>query len=248
MKKRLLILGMIFIMAVSSAGCGSSSSDNSGKADQSKQTATVQDSQKDTSNDSKSDNDKKDTKYKSADEITMDDLMSHDETPAEDFEFNDGADEIVIQKYVGKDPIVVIPDEIDGKKVVGFESAFTLNNNIVAVKIGNNVQEVENSAFSGCKQLKYVVMGDSVKTIGGGVFDGTNLQELVLNDGLQKVGSDDYTYYLIPPTSNWGMDLKIPESVTELHVSEFNLIGKSGSYAEQYANEHADAGVTFTAE
>ena len=248
MKKRLLILGMIFIMAVSSAGCGSSSSDNSGKADQSKQTATVQDSQKDTSNDSKSDNDKKDTKYKSADEITMDDLMSHDETPAEDFEFNDGADEIVIQKYVGKDPIVVIPDEIDGKKVVGFEYAFALNNNIVAVKIGNNVQEVENSAFSGCKQLKYVVMGDSVKTIGGGVFDGTNLQELVLNDGLQKVGSDDYTYYLIPPTSNWGMELKIPESVTELHVSEFNLIGKSGSYAEQYANEHADAGVTFTAE
>ena len=28
MKKRLLILGMIFTMAVSSAGCGSSSSDN----------------------------------------------------------------------------------------------------------------------------------------------------------------------------------------------------------------------------
>lgn len=247
MKKRLLILGMIFTMAVSSAGCGNSSSDNSGKTDQTKQTADVQDSQKDTSSSDKSDN-KNDTSYKSADEITMDDLMSHDETPADDFEFNDSADEIVIDKYVGKDPIVVIPDEIDGKKVVGFESAFALNNNIVAVKIGNNVQEVENSAFSGCKQLKYVVMGDSVKTIGGGVFDGTNLQELVLNDGLQKVGSDDYTYYLIPPTSNWGMDLKIPESVTELHVSEFNLIGKSGSYAEQYANEHADAGVTFTAE
>lgn len=248
MKKRLLILGMIFTMAVSSAGCGSSSSDNSGKADQSKQTATVQDSQKDTSNDSKSDNDKKDTKYKSADEITMDDLMSHDETSAEDFEFNDGADEIVIQKYVGKDPIVVIPDEIDGKKVVGFESAFTLNNNIVAVKIGNNVQEVEDSAFSGCKQLKYVVMGDSVKTIGGRMFAQTNLQELVLNDGLQKIGQDDSNNVLAPPSSNCGMDLKIPESVTELHVSEFNLIGKSGSYAEQYANEHADAGVTFTAE
>ena len=248
MKKRLLILGMIFTMAMSSAGCGSSSSDNSGKADQSKQTATVQDSQKDTSNDSKSDNDKKDTKYKSADEITMDDLMSHDETSAEDFEFNDGADEIVIQKYVGKDPIVVIPDEIDGKKVVGFESAFTLNNNIVAVKIGNNVQEVENSAFSGCKQLKYVVMGDSVKTIGGRMFAQTNLQELVLNEGLQKIGQDDSNNVLAPPSSNCGMDLKIPESVTELHVSEFNLIGKSGSYAEQYANEHADAGVTFTAE
>ena len=248
MKKRLLILGMIFTMAVSSAGCGSSSSDNAGKTEQPKQTATVQDSQKDTSSDSKSDNDKKDTKYKTADEITMDDLMSHDETPAEDFEFNDSADEIVIQKYVGKDPIVVIPDEIDGKKVVGFESAFSLNNNIVAVKIGNNVQEVAKSAFSGCKQLKYVVMGDSVKTIGGRMFAQTHLQELVLNDGLQKIGQDDSNNVLAPPSSNCGMDLKIPESVTELHVSEFNLIGKSGSYAEQYANEHADAGVTFTAE
>ena len=175
MKKRLLILGMIFTMAVSSAGCGSSSSDNAGKTDQTKQTADVQDSQKDTSSSDKSD-DKNDTSYKSADEITMDDLMSHDETPAEDFEFNDSRDEIVIDKYIGKDPIVVIPDEIDGKKVVGFESAFTLNNNIVAVKIGNNVQEVENSAFSGCKKLKYVVMGDSVKTIGGRMFAQTNLQ------------------------------------------------------------------------
>ncbi len=248
MKKRLLILGMIFTMAVSSAGCGSSSSDNAGKTEQPKQTATVQDSQKDTSNDSKSDNDKKDTKYKTADEITMDDLMRHDETPAEDFEFNDGRDDIIIDKYVGKDPIVVIPDEIDGKKVVGFESAFSLNNNIVAVKIGNNVQEVVKSAFSGCKKLKYVVMGDSVKTIGGRMFAQTNLQELVLNDGVQKIGQDDSNNVFAPPSSNCGMDLKIPESVTELHVAEFNLIGKSGSYAEQYANEHADAGVTFTAE
>ena len=247
MKKRLLILGMIFTMAVSSAGCGNSSSDNSGKTDQSKQTANVQDSQKDTSSSDKSD-DKNDTNYKSADEITMDDLMSHDETPAEDFELIDNSDEIVIEKYVGKDPIVVIPDEIDGKKVVGFESAFTLNNNIVAVKIGNNVQEVEKSAFSGCKKLKYVVMGDSVKTIGGRMFAQTNLQELVLNDGLQKIGQDDSNNVFAPPSSNCGMDLKIPESVTELHVAEFNLIGKSGSYAEQYANEHADAGVTFTAE
>ena len=247
MKKRLLILGMIFTMAVSSAGCGSSSSDNAGKTEQQKQTANVQDSQKDTPSSDKSD-DKNDTSYKTADEITMDDLMSHDETPAEDFEFNDGRDDIIIDKYVGKDPIVVIPDEIDGKKVVGFESAFSLNNNIVAVKIGNNVQEVAKSAFSGCKQLKYVVMGDSVKTIGGRMFAQTNLQELVLNDGVQKIGQDDSNNVFAPPSSNCGMDLKIPESVTELHVAEFNLIGKSGSYAEQYANEHADAGVTFTAE
>ena len=247
MKKRLLILGMIFTMAMSSAGCGSSSSDNAGKTDQTKQTADVQDSQKDTSSSDKSDN-KNDTNYKSADEITMDDLMSHDETPAEDFEFNDSADEIVIDKYVGKDPIVVIPDEIDGKKVVGFNKTFSHDKNIIAVRIGNNITEIDRDAFGNSVNLKYLVLGKSVKSIDGGNFSGTSLKELILNDGLEKIGEDDFTDYVDPPLNNWGMDLKIPESVTELHVSDFNLIGKPGSYAEQYANEHADAGVTFTAE
>ena len=247
MKKRLLILGMIFTMAVSSAGCGSSSSDNASKTDQTKQTADVQDSQKDTSSSDKSD-DKNDTSYKTADEITMDDLMSHDETPAEDFEFNDSADEIVIDKYVGKDPIVVIPDEIDGKKVVGFNKTFSHDKNIIAVRIGNNITEIDRDAFGNSVNLKYLVLGKSVKSIDGGNFSGTSLKELILNDGLEKIGEDDFTDYVDPPLNNWGMDLKIPESVTELHVSDLNLIGKPGSYAEQYANEHADAGVTFTAE
>lgn len=247
MKKRLLILGMIFTMVVSSAGCGSSSSDNSGKADQSKQTANVQDSQKDTSSSDKSDN-KNDTSYKSADEITMDDLMSHDETPAEDFEFNDSTDNIIIEKYVGKDPIVVIPDEIDGKKVVGFHDTFTNDKNIIAVRIGDNITEIDRYAFGNAENLKYLVLGESVKSIDGGNFFGTNLKELILNDGLERIGEDEFTYIVDPPLDNSGMDLKIPESVTELHVSDFNLIGKPGSYAEQYANEHADSRVTFTAE
>ena len=245
MKKRLLILGMIFTMAVSSAGCGSSSSDNAGKTEQPKQTATVQDSQKDTSNDSKSDNDKKDTKYKTADEITMDDLMSHDETPAEDFEFNDSTDNIIIEKYVGKDPIVVIPDEIDGKKVVGFNKVFANDKDIVAVRIGNNVTEVAKTAFGNCEKLKYVVLGNSVKTIGGAAFVNTDLQNLILNEGLEKIGEDDFSNMIYPPMNNEGMDLKVPESVTEMHVIDFNLIVKAGSYAEQYAKEN---NLTYTVE
>ena len=244
MKKRLLILGMIFTMAVSSAGCGSSASDNSGKTDQTKQTADVQDSQKDTSSSDKSDN-KNDTSYKTADEITMDDLMSHDETPAEDFELIDNSDEIVIEKYVGKDPIVVIPDEIDGKKVVGFR--FMNDKNIVAVRIGDNITEIDQNAFGNAENLKYLVLGKSVKSIDGYNFYGTNLKELILNDGLERIGEDELNV-VDPPLDNSGMDLKIPESVTELHVSDFNLIGKPGSYAEQYAKEHADSRVTFTAE
>ena len=248
MKKRLLILGMIFTMAVSSAGCGSSSSDNAGRTD--KQTATVQDSQKDTSSDSKSDNDKKDTKYKSADEITMDDLMSHDETPAEDFEFNDGRDEIVIDKYIGKDPIMVIPDEINGKKVVSLGTyALANDKNIVAIKIGNNIKDLGEGVFGNCENLRYVVLGDSVKTIGCDPFLNTNIQEVTLNDGLQKIGEDDINNTVDAPSKNIGMDLKIPESVTEMHLRDFHLIVKAGSYAEQYAKEYAESNnLTYTVE
>ena len=248
MKKRLLILGMIFTMAVSSAGCGSSSSDNAGKTDQTKQTADVQDSQKDTSSSDKSDN-KNDTSYKTADEITMDDLMSHDETPAEDFEFNDSADEIVIQKYVGKDPIVVIPDEIDGKKVVDFDKTFWNNKIVVAIRVGNNVTEIKKMAFSNCENLKYVVLGESVKSLGSNSFANTNIKEIELNDGLQKIGEDDTNNTVDAPDSNYGMDLKIPDSVTEIHVRDFNLIVKSGSQAEQYAKEYAESNnLTYTVE
>ena len=248
MKKRLLILGMIFTMAVSSAGCGSSSSDNAGRTD--KQTATVQDSQKDTSSDSKSDNDKKDTKYKSADEITMDDLMSHDETPAEDFEFNDGRDEIVIDKYIGEDPIMVIPDEINGKKVVSLGTyALANDKNIVAIKIGNNIKDLGEGVFGNCENLRYVVLGDSVKTIGCDPFLNTNIQEVTLNDGLQKIGEDDINNTVDAPSKNIGMDLKIPESVTEIHLRDFHLIVKAGSYAEQYAKEYAESNnLTYTVE
>ena len=230
MKKRLLILGMIFTMAVSSAGCGSSSSsDNAGRTD--KQTATVHD------------------KYKSADEITMDDLMSHGETPAEDFELIDNSDEIVIEKYVGKDPIVVIPDEIDGKKVVDFDKTFWNNKIVVAIRVGNNVTEIKKTAFVNCESLKYVVLGESVKSLGSNSFVNTNIKEIELNDGLQKIGEDDTNNTVDAPDSNYGMDLKIPDSVTEIHVRDFNLIVKSGSQAEQYAKDFADSNnLTYTVE
>ena len=223
MKKRLLILGMIFTMAVSSAGCGSSSSDNAGKTDQTKQTADVQDSQKDTSSSDKSDN-KNDTSYKSADEI-------------------------VIEKYVGKDPIVVIPDEIDGKKVVDFDKTFWNNKIVVAIRVGNNVTEIKKMAFSNCENLKYVVLGESVKSLGSNSFANTNIKEIELNDGLQKIGEDDTNNTVDAPDSNYGMDLKIPDSVTEIHVRDFNLIVKSGSQAEQYAKEYAESNnLTYTVE
>ena len=51
-------------------------------------------------------------------EITVDDVKNHAETPASDFEYVDHGDSVSIKAYNGSDPIVVIPEQIDGKDVI----------------------------------------------------------------------------------------------------------------------------------
>lgn len=51
-------------------------------------------------------------------EITVDDVRNHAETPASDFEYIDNGDSVSIKAYNGSDPIVVIPEQIDGKDVI----------------------------------------------------------------------------------------------------------------------------------
>lgn len=100
-------------------------------------------------------------------------------------------------------------------------------------------------AFGNCEKLKYIVLGNSVKTIGGAAFGNTDLQSLILNEGLEKIGEDNFSNLIDPPLNHEGMELKVPESVTEMHVMDFHLIVKAGSYAEQYAKEN---NLTYTVE
>ena len=158
MKKRLLVLGLAFTMFAATA-CGTSSDDGN-KTSKADKTVTATPNSDKTSETQKNDDKKDDAKesYKSADDITMDDLKNHEETPAEDFKYRDKSNgEAVIKEYTGDDPIVVIPNEIDGKKVVDFGKIFTNNKDIVAVRVGDNVENIKEGAFGNCDNLKYIV-------------------------------------------------------------------------------------------
>ncbi|MDY6155181.1 MAG: leucine-rich repeat protein, partial [Agathobacter sp.] len=161
----------------------------------------------------------------------------HEETPAEDFKYRDKSNgEAVIKEYTGDDPIVVIPNEIDGKKVVDFGKTFTNNKDIIAIKIGDNIEEVAEGALTNCDNLKYIVFGKNVKVINDGLLGGSKIEQIEFNDGLEKLGSN---------VSGVGLkskiDVSIPESVTEMTFrGAKTLIVKSGSYAESYAKEYAD--------
>ena len=237
MKKRLLVLGLAFTMLAATA-CGTSS-DGGNKTSKADKTVTATSNSDKTSETQKNDDKKDDAKesYKSADDITMDDLKNHEETPAEDFEYADGPDgSVVIEGYTGEDPIVVIPNEIDGKKVVDFGRMFTNNKDVVAIKVGDNVEDIMENAFTNCDNLKYIVFGKNVKVINDGLLGGSKIEQIEFNDGLEKLGSN---------VSGVGLkskiDVSIPESVTEMTFrGAKTLIVKSGSYAESYAKEYAD--------
>ena len=131
MKKRLLVLGLAFTMFAATA-CGTSSDDGN-KTSKADKTVTATPNSDKTSETQKNDDKNDDAKesYKSADDITMDDLKNHEETPAEDFKYRDKSNgEAVIKEYTGDDPIVVIPNEIDGKKVVDIGRMFANNKDV----------------------------------------------------------------------------------------------------------------------
>ena len=146
MKKRLLVLGLAFTMLAATA-CGTSS-DNGRKTSKADKTVTATSDDKkktETQNNDDKNSKKEETKesYKSADDITMDDLNNHEETSADDFEYGDGPDgSVIIDGYIGEDPIVVIPNEIDGKKVVDIGRMFANNKDVVAIKVGDNVEDI----------------------------------------------------------------------------------------------------------
>lgn len=73
---------------------------------------------------------------------------------------------IAIRGYVGEGAIVVVPSEIDGRKVTRIESgAFYNFDNIERVIIENGVEVIEDDAFTGCENLKSVSLPSSLKTI-----------------------------------------------------------------------------------
>ena len=96
-------------------------------------------------------------------------------------------------------------------------------------------------AFGLNDDLQVIVFGSGMRTIedGGAFLNCVNLRQVVLNDGLEYIGSNCFS----------GCDnlkeIEIPSSVTKIHPTAFfscaddlTIIGEAGSYAEQYAKEN----------
>lgn len=98
--------------------------------------------------------------------------------PAEDFLFGllvDGT--LMVERYLGNRETVVIPEEIDGKRVTTIGGCtFAGCTSLISITIPESVTTIGDRAFVNCKSLASITIPDGVK-IGEDAFKGTPLED-----------------------------------------------------------------------
>lgn len=190
------------------------------------------------------DADKEIKKESKKNEVSLENLKSMKVSPIEDFEFgpdNEVVDALQVCSYNGKDEMVSIPGEVDGKKVVSIANmVFGEDSSIKAVRIPDSIERISGS-FLYNKELQYIIWGSGLKEIGDASFVGCHsLKEVILNEGVEKIGNaafadmENLTYMYIPSTV-----VEIGEAaIMTKNFENFVIAGKAGSKAEEYAKEN----------
>ncbi len=96
---------------------------------------------------------------------------------------------VQIDKYIGSDSEVVIPSEIDGKKVTSIGGwAFENCTSLTSVTIPDSVTSIGKVAFAGCRSLTSVTIGNSVTSIGESAFEYCrSLTSITIPDSVMRI-------------------------------------------------------------
>ncbi len=100
-------------------------------------------------------------------------------------------DTVEITGYtVGDVPELVIPSEIDGKKVTSIGKGAMSVDNLLSVVIPEGVTEIKYEAFKGCDHLTKISIPDTVTKIGVGAFsDCPYLESVKIPQGVTEISS-----------------------------------------------------------
>lgn len=121
-------------------------------------------------------------------------------------------DTVVIKEYTGNEAEVVIPDTLDGHKVVALASgAFYRNTTITSVTIPNTVETIGSSAFNGCMNLANVKISENAWEILPNVFTDTPYIEKFKNEEFVILGDSVLVQY-----NGNSSNVVIPENVKHI--------------------------------
>lgn len=223
--KKFLSVFLVLVMLLSLAACGGNEDDTQKEND-----VNVSENEKDNGHNKVIDDGK----------ITVEKVRNAPETDASNFETHlfDGG--VIIDKYIGQDTIVVIPEKINGVPVVSIgENSFLNNNTVKGVNVSDTVEDIGPLAFANCLSLEIFLSGKNVKKIGSYAFNYCKgLKVLELNEGLKSL---QYGCFI---ETNQLNEVYISSSVTEIDTpfvqfdTEVTIVTESGSVAETYAKEN----------
>ena len=115
-------------------------------------------------------------------------------TPVESFTYTETETAVTITGFVGKETVVIIPAEINGKPVTKIgTSAFQAKTKITSVTIPASVTEIATSAFRACSGLTEVVLNEGLTKIGQFAFNGAKLARVVLPSTVKTI--EQYAFY-----------------------------------------------------
>ena len=180
MKKKLLVLLATTTLASTIIiGCSTGTSDKkSGTSSQSSNNSTVDFNKE--SNDA---------------ELTDEYLLSLPETPANEFKYEEIEGGVKITAHSGinrykSDLIIVIPNEIDGKKVIELGDGVYSNHNHKAIVLNKNLRKI-GDCFGKAK-FKKVLIQDGIKNIGDDAFQYSKITEINIPDTVTTIGKNAF--------------------------------------------------------
>ena len=152
---------------------------------------------------------------------------------------------VLITKYINNDILdVVIPSDINGKKVVAIGNDAFGFKKLTSVTIPDSVTSIGHRAFEG-NQLTSVTIPNGVTSIGDYAFYRNNLTSVIIPNSVTSIGGNAFT-------ENQLTSVTIPDSVTSIYVGAFSgnqltsvtignnvaSIGEGAFYKSSYSNSN----------
>lgn len=123
-------------------------------------------------------------------------FMCHVNNPdALEWTYSSNADGICLTKYCGTKADVIVPAEIEGKRVVALRETFFNNTGIQSVVLPEGLIQIGDQTFSGCRALETVNFPSTLKAIGSNAFlDCPVLQsDVILPEGFESLGDGAFS-------------------------------------------------------
>lgn len=213
MRKRILYGAMCIALSVMMIGCGSitEKNDNTGNNAQTTQETSIpgdDNTIESTVTSIESSETQAPIEFEDVSSMSFDDAVSYldtlPESTASVFEIMEYGNiddtnhilaegECIITKYNGNDEIVVVPETINGYKVVGLgASAFQLSEELTAVKLPSTTRYIKAYAFVGCGKLSIVSGLENVEVLEDACFSTGSSLRVKFGD---KITEASYSFY-----------------------------------------------------